>query len=79
MGGVKATLPRRLARSVWTEAAVTAQRADRIVVLEDGRNAEFGTHDRLLATDGPYRRLVVDQTAGVPALSRLRACEASSS
>ncbi|MFE7118113.1 ABC transporter ATP-binding protein [Streptomyces sp. NPDC057654] len=41
----------------------TAARADRIVVLDDGKVAEQGTHDALLAAEGPYARLWQHQTA----------------
>jgi len=38
--------------------------ADRILVLDDGRVAESGTHTALMAGDGVYRRLMMGQAAG---------------
>ncbi|WP_026412650.1 ABC transporter ATP-binding protein [Actinomadura oligospora] len=38
--------------------------ADRVVVLEDGRVTEQGTHDTLLAADGGYARLFRLQASG---------------
>jgi ATP-binding cassette, subfamily B, bacterial MsbA len=35
----------------------TVRRADKIVVLDQARIAETGTHDELLARGGIYRRL----------------------
>lgn len=35
----------------------TAARADRVLVVDDGRLVEDGTHDELLAAGGTYRRL----------------------
>jgi ABC-type multidrug transport system fused ATPase/permease subunit len=41
-----------------------AQRADRVAVLEGGRVIEAGPPARLLMSDGPYRRLLVDAGDG---------------
>ncbi len=42
----------------------TIKQADRIVVVEDGRIVEEGTHDALLAKGGAYKRLYALQFAG---------------
>ncbi|HVP68217.1 MAG TPA: ABC transporter transmembrane domain-containing protein [Anaeromyxobacteraceae bacterium] len=39
----------------------TVRRADRVVVLEDGRVVQKGSHAQLVSEDGPYRRLVERQ------------------
>ncbi len=43
----------------------TVRNAHRIVVIHDGRIAEAGPHDALLARDGLYRRLYALQMEGV--------------
>jgi len=42
----------------------TIRNADRIVVIEDGRIAEQGSHDELMASAGAYRRLYLSQFRG---------------
>jgi len=44
----------------------TISRADNIVVLQDGRIEDQGTHDELMARDGLYRYLSQVQTTEVP-------------
>jgi len=47
----------------------TLRNANRLIVIDDGKIAEIGTHDELLAADGQYAKLVQMQTK----LSRLKA------
>jgi ABC-type multidrug transport system fused ATPase/permease subunit len=41
----------------------TLRRAHRIIVLEDGRIVQVGTHDELMRASGPYRRTAEVQFA----------------
>ncbi len=45
----------------------TIRNADQVLVIQDGRIVEQGTHDVLLASGGAYHRLYMSQFRGVPA------------
>ncbi len=55
----------------------TVRDADLIVVLDEGRIVERGTHQGLLARGGLYARLALDQTAMEQQASEALALEAS--
>ena len=39
----------------------TIRDADEIIVLDQGKLAERGTHDEMMAHDGPYRQLIEER------------------
>jgi ABC-type multidrug transport system fused ATPase/permease subunit len=49
-----------------THRLSTIRRADQILVLEDGRLAQRGTHAELAAREGPYRRLLASEDPEAP-------------
>lgn len=46
---------------IITQRIATAQPCDRIIVLEDGRVTQEGTHEELIKRDGFYHRICVEQ------------------
>ena len=64
-------LPQDRTTIVIAHRLSTVRKADRILVLDQGRLVEQGSHDELLTRDGLYRRLTLLQTGpvGMPAPS----------
>jgi ATP-binding cassette subfamily B protein len=54
----------RTTRIVAAHRLSTVRQADRILVLENGRVVDSGTHDELLERPGVYRQLVAAQLEG---------------
>jgi ABC-type multidrug transport system fused ATPase/permease subunit len=52
----------RMTRIIVAHRLSTIVHADGIVVMDEGRIVEIGTHDELVAKGGAYASLVADQT-----------------
>jgi hypothetical protein len=67
-------LDRRRNRQEGVERADQPRQAARVLLLEDGRVIERGTHDELMSSRGVYYEMVVRQmeTSGQPAEAVLR-------
>jgi ATP-binding cassette subfamily B protein len=62
---IRAALKHRQEQSttlIITHRVATAKDADKIVVLDQGKIAEIGTHDQLIKQSGLYKRIFEIQT-----------------
>lgn len=60
-----ATVARGRTTIVIAHRLSTISSADRVVVLQTGRVVETGSHDELIASNGPYAELVASQRGGL--------------